>query len=327
MRRFVFCALVFFAALLVPLGGARGEITETGELVIARVDCGTDKTKCLKAGKKKKVSQVKQKNVPNPPVRVKGKRVSPQQNAPGLTPPSPKSGQPRLTAAQQEMLDRFNECLGYSSVENPVDAVKEFVFSEQQKLEDLPGWRAPLAAIYGSRSHHAYEVCFTRAYGLKGFRSLLEIKTETGQALLPIESPYVEIVEREIPPERRLARSWTRDYVVELADAMRQYFAEKYGTNVKIAPLEVNSMIRSFDDQAGLVRAGRSPADCRYRFLCSTHTTGSSLDIGFRQVSREQKAWLRKQLIEDQRTRKIYFIVEFDHYHVFVLPPEYIGEE
>ena len=108
---------------------------------------------------------------------------------------------------------------------------------------------------------------------------------------------------------------------------MHRHFSVKDGSRGGVLPLRVTSIIRSFEDQAYQVRRGKSPADCRYQFLCSTHTTGSAFDLGFRDLGPEQKQWLQSKLIADQRARRIYFIVERDHYHVFVLPPEYIGEE
>lgn len=328
MRRLAFCAFITSAFLFISGIAVAEEGSVAKESSLAKAHCGAERGKCLKKNKKKKIPQVVKKQTvhKNPPIRVTGKRVLPPKKQDPATPIS-SPGEPRLTAGQQEMQKLFGECIKYSTPENPVSAVKEFIFSEQRKLEDAPGWRALLAAIHGSRTHHTQEICFARAYGLKGFRSIAEIKAETGRALVPIVSPYVEVVESEIPPERRLARNWTRDYVVELGEAMHQYFIGKKGSTFGAPPLRITSMIRSFDDQAYQVRMGKSPADCRHRFLCSTHTTGSSLDLGFRDVSAEQVTWLRNKLIEDQRAQKIYFIVERDHFHVFVIPPEYIGEE
>ena len=86
-------------------------------------------------------------------------------------------------------------------------------------------------------------------------------------------------------------------------------------------------MLRSAEAQNLLVRRGMSPADCRYEFLCSSHTSASSFDIGLKGVTRIGRTWLEKRLVADQEARKIFFIIENSHYHVFVLPPKYMGEE
>jgi hypothetical protein len=85
--------------------------------------------------------------------------------------------------------------------------------------------------------------------------------------------------------------------------------------------------VRSFEIQARLVRIGKSPASCDYLPICSTHTTGSSIDISVRLLSLKQFTWLEARLREDRKAGKILMIYEFfgGHFHVFVIPPEYVA--
>lgn len=232
-----------------------------------------------------------------------------------------------LTAKQRDIQRTFLECMKFSTPIDRINSVTKYVFDEQAKLESQGGWRKIFQSRRGSSTHHGREICLARAYGLKGYGSLDMITSETGKSLVPVSSPHVEIAEDEIPPDRRLVREWTRDYVLNLAERMHEYTFKKKGVLVTFSPLRTTSMIRTLEDQNTLARAGLSPADCNYRFLCSTHTSGSAIDFGNKDASKEQKEWLQKELISDQKARKIYFIIEKSHFHVFVIPPRFMDEE
>lgn len=232
----------------------------------------------------------------------------------------------RFSMKQESMREAFDECIRHVTDVAPTANVVDFVFLQQSERE-LGGFGAWLKSLRGSPDHHGQEVCLARAFGLRGFKNLAEITGEAGKLLVEIDSPFVEVVGNEIPPDRRLTRPWVRDYMAVLARDMHQYFLQHGSASVDAPQLRVTSMIRSYEDQAKQVRSGRSPADCRYHFLCSTHTSGSSLDIGLKDVAKTQRAWLEARLVADQKAHKIFFIIERSHYHVFVLPLEFMGEE
>jgi hypothetical protein len=310
MKRIAVAIVALFAVLL--LGTAN--TAYAGDTTPSRAEC--KKNPKLAQCPKTKKSAMKQSAVPPkvPPV------VAPSLS-PTTSPMLQKSG---LSSKQDAMRDAFMECVAKVSEGNPTQAVVDFVFSAQATREG-PGLKALWQSLRGSPVHHGHEVCLARVFGLRGFRNVGEVLSEAGNLLVEIPSPYVEVVEKEIPPDRRFTRPWVRDYVTTLAEDMHEHFASLGSTSSP--PLRVTSMIRSFDDQAKEVRAGRSPADCRFPFLCSTHTTSSSLDLGFRDMGGKERAWLDARLAADQKARKIFFIIERSHYHVFVLPPEYMGEE
>jgi hypothetical protein len=231
-----------------------------------------------------------------------------------------------LTQKQSQIRDAYAECIRHSSAEEPIANVLNYVFEAQMAREDA-SIKSFFLALRGSTVHHGHEVCLVRAFGLKGFRTVLEAREDVGAMLVNISSPYIEVVESEIPFDRRFARTWVRDYVVGIAQDMNEHF-QKEGTHIiSFSPLRITSMLRTYEEQEETVRRGLSPADCRYVFLCSSHTSGSGIDIGLRRISIAQNTWLEKRLLEDQRSRKIFFIRERSHYHVLVIPPEYIGEE
>jgi len=215
---------------------------------------------------------------------------------------------PRLTSKQFDIKDAFDECIAKSTSTNPVDGVVEFVFSKQDIREQSFIRRWWKKAFRGSRDHLGQEICLVRAFGLKGFRTQTEIDIENGRLLVTPNSPHLDIPQSMVPMHQRL----------EVEDGVP--VAERKN-------LRITDMVRTFWDQARVVRRGLSPADCRYAFLCSSHTSGSAIDLGMKDMTSAEQVRLEKQLMSDQRDRKIFFIIENSHYHVFVLPPDYMGEE
>lgn len=227
----------------------------------------------------------------------------------------------KLTRRQEEIRAAFNECISRSTEDNPVEEVKRFVFEEQKDREH--GFWGVIEAFRGSPVHHGHEVCLGRAYGLATFRTVRAIRAEHGKLLVRLVSPDIFFPrgrngKDEVPLERRYARAWVVDYVKVLAKDFRSQFG---------VPLRIGSVIRDAATQNMLVRRGLSPADCRYEFLCSTHTTGSAIDLGTKDVSIAQQRWLRDRLLADQRKQKIFFIRENSHFHLFIIPPQFMGEE
>lgn len=286
--------LMLSAALHLPGGAEAGD-----KSFLARMAEGPNK----QAHKTKEKITLREKQ--KTPARVP-KRATPEMREPA----EPPLHQSRLTRKQRDIQDAFNECMSYSTEKDPVGGVIEFVFQKQFERED-DSFFARLGNLWkGSPEHLGHEVCLGMAFGLKGFEDRTEVNRVRGKKLLSFESPHVEVVGTE-----PLARAWVRDYLIELASTI------DHG-----AKLRVTDLVRTKKEQQSYVHRGLSPADCKYNFLCSTHTTGSSVDLGLRNATAEQIDRLKERLVEDQRKKKIYFIRENSHYHVFVLPPKYIGE-
>ncbi len=287
-------------------------------------------TSCRKSGNQwhcqkpiKKKAQVK-KNSTKP-------KPASHRRSPSATPDAePSTNTAHLTSKQEAMREAYTECISWATPENPTQEVVQFVFAEQLRREQsLLGslWKR----FRGSVEHHGHEVCLTRAYGLRVFRSKSDIVSAQDKQLTWLDVPHVEVPDDDIPIDRRgvhrFVRPWVRVYIESLA--LDFHVSNNHGgdNGAEEVKLRVTSMTRSAELQNQLVRQRLSPADCRYEFLCSSHTSGSSFDIGLKGVSRTARAWLQDRLVEDQKARKIFFIIENSHYHVFVLPPKYIGEE
>lgn len=305
------CMLSF--ALL--FGGANARATEPKATSVSQTRC--QKNAALSGCKKGNAPKAKKKTL----TKKIPERVTPLVNESA----APEEATPPLSVKQSAMREAFMECMKLSTPASPTNDVVEFVFRTQATRENA-SLRSFLQAWRGSPVHHGHEVCLVRAFGLKGFRDLLDIKEDAGTRLVDVASPHVDVVKSEVPPDRRFAREWVRDYVHVLGWDMHQHFL-KHGSGESPPSLRITSMIRSHEDQATLVRRGKSPADCRYDFLCSSHTSASGIDLGLKHVGRAERVWLEQRLIFDQRARKIFFIRENSHYHVFVIPPKYMGEE
>lgn len=230
-----------------------------------------------------------------------------------------------LTSKQVDIKEAYDECIAKSTLSDPVNGVIEFVFDEQDKREQS-FFRSAWKAFRGSGEHHGQEVCFVRAFDLKGFQSQSDINRAKGRLLFEPRSPYLEIPYGLVPSDRRLVRPWVSKYLSELASTLRATAIVDGIPENNLKNLRVTDMVRSYANQNSLVRRGYSPADCRYEFLCSSHTSGSSVDLGIKFLSRIERERLENQLKVDQKARKIFFIIENNHFHVFVLPPKYIGE-
>lgn len=181
-------------------------------------------------------------------------------------------------------------------------------------------------SLKGSPVKLGRETCLAEVMGLTHYRTVAEIaRAVEARELVTITSSLIAFPD-DVPLERRVARPWVNDYIVTLAKDMERFVnAERVEHSDPL--LRIPSTVRSFDVQGRLVRMGRSPANCDYLPICSTHTTGSSIDISLRYLSAQQFAWLEARLRADRKAGKILVISEFlgGHFHMLVIPPEYVA--
>jgi hypothetical protein len=220
----------------------------------------------------------------------------------------------QLSPKQMGMKESFRACMSAETREAVLHHVfGEFTF-EVAAAADIgdPMWR-------GSPEHHGREVCLSRMLGLSQYRTAEEVMRDQGAELVKLESRRLTLPAHMFDHEEMFVRPWVVTYLEDLA--LRMSTQLSVDERSFSARLRVTSLLRTTTSQQAIVRRGMSPADCRYEFLCSTHTTGSAVDLGFRGVSWKERQVLFDLLVEDQVHRRIYFIIEGSHYHVFVLPP------
>lgn len=186
----------------------------------------------------------------------------------------------------------------------------------------------------------AQENCVADSTGLTRYEDLDEIVADDGDDLVPVVSPLIT-VKKDVPWERHVARPWTRDYLIELAQFLDGTSGVKK-VKSSSSQILVASLVRSRLDQKRLssvttffkrikgkikkfTRKKLSFADCTSDAVCSTHLTGATIDISLLGVDRRKFKVLAARLLEDREKGKILAIFEREgnHFHVFVIPPGY----
>ncbi len=182
--------------------------------------------------------------------------------------------------------------------------------------------------LRGSPDKLGREVCLADILGLKRYQTQRKIDRAKGATLFSVRSEFIEFPNdtgNRLPPERRFATRWVKEYIESLAQDLHVYLLDKQheGEIIDVPLLRVNSLVRSLSAQGRQA----SIAACRNE-ICSTHLTGSTVDISNHpvHVSPLVRQWLRERLLADRREGKIIMIQEFfrPHFHIFVIPPQYL---
>lgn len=296
MERLVVMALTFCAALLYG-GHGSAQASVTGDVLAhaTKKPCTKDaKGKCAKPAAK--TQPKKRKPIAKVPPRIPK----------NYTPPSV---DPKFLA----IVTAYKECMYGAG--DPIERALNLNLAPR----DDP-------ALGGSPEKLGGEVCLADALGLTRYATIADIASagKAGELVSIVDATGMAIADG-IPPERRYARPWVRDYLALLARDMDAHFTKRGVTDY--TPLRVSSLVRSYRDQR---RQWNSPASCKTE-ICSTHTTGSALDISNSRfhVGTKEREWIRERLLEDRRKGKIVMIEEWfpPHFHIFVLPPEFVPDD
>ena len=112
------------------------------------------------------------------------------------------------------------------------------------------------------------------------------LQSEMSNDLVPVSETEELKVAENLTDSRRYCRPWTRDFLQDISHAFYEVFH---------APLQVNSLVRTADQQAVLRRHNRfaAPADGD---TASTHLAGVSVDLSRRGLSNTQYQWIRAYL-------------------------------
>lgn len=112
------------------------------------------------------------------------------------------------------------------------------------------------------------------------------LRSEMSNDLVPVsETDSLKIAEN-LSDTRRYCRPWTRDFLQDVSQAF-------YG--VFHSPLQVNSLVRTADQQRVLRRHNRFAAP-EAGETASTHLAGVTVDLSRRGLSNTQYQWLRAYL-------------------------------
>ena len=105
--------------------------------------------------------------------------------------------------------------------------------------------------------------------------------------LVPVAETDALKLAANLPDNRRYCRPWTRDFLNDFTQAFYNEFH---------APLQVNSLVRTMEQQHKLRRHNRYAAP-EFGDTASTHLTGVALDLSRRGLTPMQYAWIRAYLL------------------------------
>ncbi|HET6934032.1 MAG TPA: DUF5715 family protein [Candidatus Angelobacter sp.] len=139
-------------------------------------------------------------------------------------------------------------------------------------------------------------------------QQLLEL--ERTQELVPIEETRALHVSPAVKPDKRYARPWVNQF---LDDMSVEYYNEFH------VPLQVNSAVRTIEQQHKLRRSNRNAAP-ESGDNASSHLAGITVDLAKRGLTRTQHAWIENYL-KNLRDQNLIEVAEERHqacFHVMV---------
>jgi len=139
------------------------------------------------------------------------------------------------------------------------------------------------------------------------------LQSEMSNDLVPVNETDELKVAENLTDTRRYCRPWTRDFLQDLSHAFYEVFH---------APLQVNSLVRTADQQQMLRRHNRFAAPAEGD-TASTHLAGVAVDLSRRGLSNTQYQWIRAYLQPLQQTglvnpieerQQVLHVVVFEQY-------------
>jgi hypothetical protein len=108
------------------------------------------------------------------------------------------------------------------------------------------------------------------------------IRYEVARVLVPVNETEALKLAADLPESRRYCRPWTRDFLQDFTQAYYEHFH---------TPLQVNSLVRTMEQQGRLRRYNRYAAP-EWGDTASTHLTGVTFDMSRRGLTGEQYGWI-----------------------------------
>lgn len=112
------------------------------------------------------------------------------------------------------------------------------------------------------------------------------VQSELSNDLVPVNETEALKIADNLTDTRRYCRPWTRDFLQDFSQAYYDMFHQ---------PLQVNSLVRTADQQAWLRRHNRFAAPA-WGDTASTHLAGVSVDLSRRGLTSMQYQWIRGYL-------------------------------
>ena len=137
---------------------------------------------------------------------------------------------------------------------------------------------------------------------------------EQQHELVPIRESRTLNIHPQLAPQDRFCKSWTRDF---LADVAKAHYREFH------TPLQVNSAVRTVAQQQRLRRYNHNAAPTSGDTE-SSHVAGITVDISRRGMARGERKWMEKYLLNlkqqglietaEERREPVFHIMVAKHY-------------
>lgn len=132
--------------------------------------------------------------------------------------------------------------------------------------------------------------------------------------LVPLPSNEAVVIDEQLPEQYRWCRPWVRQFLIGVGQEYQKRFGE---------PIRVNSAIRTVEYQKELRWRDANAASAEKGPSQSSHLTGATVDIAKKDMSSDERAWMRHYLIALKHRGRIEATEEFwqEVFHVMVFKP------
>lgn len=119
--------------------------------------------------------------------------------------------------------------------------------------------------------------------------------------LVPLPASVALVVNPDLPEDRRYCRSWTAQFLKDLAGSHSAMFHK---------PITISSAVRTIEYQKRLMRTNHNAAPAEGDIV-SPHVMGATIDIAKSGLTRQEISWLRDELRAQVAAGKIDVEEEF----------------
>lgn len=145
-------------------------------------------------------------------------------------------------------------------------------------------WNPVLKGSIDSMTRQNEEIDRLQLPRIADQEQLLEL--ERSQELVPVRETRSLHWSEAIQSDKRYARPWTNQFVQDMSEAYYKQFS---------SPLQVNSAVRTMEQQQKLRRHNRNAAP-EMGELASSHLAGTTVDLARRGLTKDQHAWVEVYL-------------------------------
>ncbi|MBI4119388.1 MAG: hypothetical protein HY456_00900 [Parcubacteria group bacterium] len=177
-----------------------------------------------------------------------------------------------------------------------------------KRIQQLPAELIGSFEVLRAQNELADQYQLERMYGPDMLRQFIDIGKLVS---VPLKTEHFYIVAPE-------GLSYLLPQAKKFLEDLAAEYNKAFGKRLKITELVRTNLYQ----QKQIVRRKLSVADCHIKDRCSLHLTGAALDISKKDMSRDEVVWMRKRLVESERTGFIDATEEMknNNFHIVVFP-------